>query len=149
MLVCEAVEPDGKSCRVCGKYHDLTAFYKGHGTYGRRNICGNCARLEVKAWAETNPKRRAATARKTFLKATYGITVEQFEEMWKSQNGLCASCEDPLRRGSGGAAVDHDHATGAVRALLCAPCNMSLGAQKEDPERIRKLARYAEAHRAA
>jgi hypothetical protein len=40
-------------------------------------------------------------------------------------------------------AVDHDHKTNKVRALLCHACNVSLGAMEEDPKRIEALLNYA------
>jgi recombination endonuclease VII len=43
--------------------------------------------------------------------------------------------------------LDHDHATGVVRGLLCRGCNCALGFMKEDPSRIRALADYIEKHK--
>jgi hypothetical protein len=39
--------------------------------------------------------------------------------------------------------VDHEHATGCVRGLLCQPCNLALGHLGESPARARDLDRYA------
>ena len=67
----------------------------------------------------------------------YGLSNEAYEAMRLGQGGKCAACglEEKL-------VVDHDHETGAVRSLLCQPCNMSLGALGEDPERMLKLVSY-------
>lgn len=41
--------------------------------------------------------------------------------------------------------IDHDHATGRVRGVLCANCNTSLGLMKDDPSLLRRAADYLEA----
>lgn len=60
----------------------------------------------------------------------YGITHEQYMEMHAAQGGVCAICQKPERRKLWGdiclLAVDHDHATGHVRGLLCHRCNTAL-----------------------
>ena len=62
--------------------------------------------------------------------------------MLAEQGGLCAIC------GVAPAAhVDHDHETGAVRALLCFNCNGGLGQFKDDPAVLRAAAGYVEEHR--
>jgi hypothetical protein len=86
--------------------------------------------------------------RNSYLKTTFGITLDQYEELLSRQGGVCAVCGSPdtmTRRGKHTSLdVDHDHATGQVRAILCSGCNSSLGLLKEDPERIRALAEYIE-----
>lgn len=63
--------------------------------------------------------------------------------MLSSQNGRCAICqsEDPKHKGSF-FCVDHDHETGAVRALLCSPCNTRIGLLEHDS--LPKLLDYME-----
>jgi hypothetical protein len=146
MLICEAVEPDGKTCSACGNFKSLDEYYKGSGKYGRRATCNTCSNERVNTYNRANPSRTRARVRKSALKTQYGLTPERFAEMWEEQGGQCASCADPLRRGSAGHAVDHCHATGRLRELLCMGCNTSLGAQKDDPVRLRKLADYLERH---
>jgi len=74
----------------------------------------------------------------------YGFTPEQYASMLKSQDGKCAVCgSDSLRHGVIiGLAIDHDHATGKVRGLLCSNCNTALGMLGDSPERILALYQY-------
>ena len=53
------------------------------------------------------------------LRQRYGIGLEEFETMLVEQGGRCAACGRSDRR----LIVDHDHATGVVRGLVCASCN--------------------------
>jgi hypothetical protein len=62
--------------------------------------------------------------------------------MLTAQGGLCAICQlHPAVH------VDHDHDTGAVRALLCFTCNGGLGHFKDDPNLLHVAAFYVEHHR--
>lgn len=55
------------------------------------------------------------------LKKKYGITRAQYDAMLVSQGGGCALCNAPPKTRA--LHVDHDHATGRVRGLLCFRCN--------------------------
>ena len=44
--------------------------------------------------------------------------------------------------------VDHCHATGRIRALLCGACNGMLGLAKDKPATLRAAADYIEKHAA-
>jgi len=82
------------------------------------------------------------------LRETYGITDEVFNALWTAQQGLCAICTialafPPVRRGTTNAAcIDHDHATGKLRGLLCMLCNRGLGNFKDSAEALTKAADY-------
>ncbi|MGJ9402405.1 endonuclease VII domain-containing protein [Arthrobacter sp. KK5.5] len=73
---------------------------------------------------------------------TYRLARGQFDAMLAAQGGLCAACGGPPAEKKS-LNVDHDHGTGAVRALLCFGCNVSLGHLGEDPRRIEGLLGYA------
>lgn len=76
------------------------------------------------------------------LKGQYGITVEQYEEMLASQNGVCAICQNPPAKKQR-LHVDHCHTTGRVRALLCWTCNTQLGSyEKLRDQAAAYLAKY-------
>jgi len=67
-----------------------------------------------------------------------GITVEQYHQILKDQDGLCAICKTFMNPPH----IDHCHSSGKVRGLLCNDCNTSLGKFKESAENLRRAARY-------
>lgn len=96
-------------------------------------------------YQRANPQKRALIGKRHKLKK-YGLTVEQYEGMVALQEGKCAICrKTPTGDGFKGALhVDHNHATGRVRKLLCFNCNLMVGNAKESPEILRAAATYME-----
>lgn len=76
------------------------------------------------------------------LKADYGLTVEQYQEMYDAQEGLCSICGDHHDT----LCVDHSHETGKVRGLLCSSCNIALGKLKDDAVIVQRAADYLLEH---
>jgi hypothetical protein len=64
----------------------------------------------------------------------------------------CAICDqpegaiDPHSKKPRKLAVDHNHVTGAVRALLCTNCNTGLGRFDDSRELLRRAIAYLEKH---
>jgi len=110
---------EGK-CRVCGA------------ASGGACVCTVCA-----------VKRRASR-----MMIKYGITLAEFDVMLAAQRGCCAICEGTdVGRGSSGRGkgvfhVDHDHATGKVRGLLCTNCNKGLGFFLDDSRNLSRAIEY-------
>lgn len=81
-------------------------------------------------WSEygQRPEVREHNRRKG-LARRYGMTIEQYDAMSEAQGGVCAICKREPEGTSrwGRLHVDHDHDTGEIRGLLCAPCNTALG----------------------
>ena len=81
------------------------------------------------------------------LKKKYGISVEEYDRMLTSQNGVCAICggrETHVHK-SGKLkelAVDHDHKTNEVRGLLCMNCNQALGRFQDSMENLHRAIAY-------
>ena len=76
-------------------------------------------------------KRRKQAAHEARVQKVYGLAPGDYERLYAFQGGRCALC----RRASGKTkrlAVDHDHATGSVRGLLCSGCNRLLGHARDD-----------------
>ena len=59
------------------------------------------------------------------------MTPEEHEALIEAQGGVCAICRDAPPEH-----IDHDHDSGAIRGVLCGPCNMGLGLFKDDPTRL-------------
>lgn len=75
------------------------------------------------------------------LSSRYRMTADQHAAMVERQGGKCAICKEPMNR----PCVDHDHATGKVRGLLCHRCNIRLSAVEDSAFRRRALA-YLRVH---
>ena len=76
------------------------------------------------------------TARFKRRASRFGMSVEQLMALHEGQHGHCAICPEPWT------VVDHDHATGTVRGLLCRKCNSALGFLKDSPVLAHKAAFY-------
>lgn len=85
-----------------------------------------------RAWHKKNPGKGSAYMKKygngeaNRLRLCYGITLEQRDFMFQSQDGRCGVCGKAINIGKG-CHIDHDHTTGKVRALLCLRCNCGIG----------------------
>ncbi len=79
------------------------------------------------------------------MKKDYGISVEEYARLEHSQGRACAGCLESLD-GKKSTHLDHNHASGVVRGLLCFSCNLSIGKLKENPTTLRRLADYLEVH---
>jgi hypothetical protein len=86
------------------------------------------------------------------VKSKFGLSVQEYDAMYAAQGGVCAICkrqETGKSRGSDATkllAVDHDHKTGKVRALLCAQCNQALGMFCDSPRLLQAAIEYLKEH---
>jgi len=99
-------------------------------------------KLQMKAACLRYEQRHKAIRKERKIKLRYGITAEQYENLFQQQNGQCAICKKELthRRLD----VDHTHTTNTVRGLLCRACNIMIGLAKDRPEVLRAAADYLE-----
>jgi Recombination endonuclease VII len=72
------------------------------------------------------------------LKYDYNLSPEEYETLIGKGCAICGETKDLH--------IDHNHATGAVRAALCAKHNKGLGHFEDNPEYLRKAADYLECH---
>lgn len=79
----------------------------------------------------------------------YGLTRDQVEAMLAAQGGRCAICSVELagaRLERDSPQIDHCHATGKARGILCRLCNTGLGNFRDDRALMRTAIAYLEAH---
>jgi hypothetical protein len=99
-----------------------------------------------RAYRKATPHREKERS----LKADFGISLDAYNQMLLSQNGLCDICKQPETHKRNGRvkslAVDHHHGTGKIRALLCADCNTGIGKLKDSPEILEAAAAYIRKH---
>jgi hypothetical protein len=138
---------DDKICTRCRQSKPRTEFYWNPTTRDRIDaFCRTCQSERAREYQRRNPERTRTNLYTRILKSKYGLTREQHAAMLEAQAGLCAICKQPPRHKKG-LVVDHNHATGKVRALVCGHCNVALGLLDEDPTRLRAAAEYVEKHK--
>lgn len=160
-------------CTTCGARKAIDEFsIRENGQ--RRKQCKACRQSKVsvwhrsnadkmlayhRTWSATNPERvreyrkrmqeKDPLLNRTKALRRYGLTLEDYENILSAQGGVCAACGEPelvatYRGKPRPLAIDHDHATGHIRGLLCSSCNVALGYARECPKRLRALAVYIE-----
>lgn len=70
----------------------------------------------------------------------YGLSRDELAALL-AQHGVCAICGTDAW-GFRGPNVDHDHATGRIRGVLCSKCNQALGLLDDNADRLRAAAEY-------
>lgn len=144
---------NSKVCNRCSVLKPYEEFYKdkNHST-GRYSFCKTCKNARTGEWRVEkreiyNASMRAYNKkhhRRIHYKRSYGITPEQYNEMLKAQNGVCAICKKPaasLGVGKRPFVVDHCHHTDRIRGILCYGCNRAIVIM-ENPELYRIALAY-------
>ena len=132
-----------RTCMTCGVEKNILEFYMRDKKTGRRHsACKECDKARVKARHQANPER----TRNNDLKRNYGITLQEHQEMYKNQNGVCAICKGEGDGKWKKLCVDHDHETGKVRQLLCRNCNMVLGQVGDNINLLEEMIKYLQKH---
>ncbi len=96
---------------------------------------------KIKRYQDSRKETMEAYYHKHNLKTKYGISPEQYQEMFVAQKGCCAMCGKHQSQQTRRLAVDHNHETGQIRALLCLMCNIRLS-YIEDREWLLKATEY-------
>jgi hypothetical protein len=115
--------------------------------------CRNCHNRQGREYYRASSARRE-NMRRTYVLRKYGISFQELEDLLQRHSERCAICRRPwtqcvsAKRSRYDArflqylCVDHDHATGKVRGLLCNGCNTAIGMFQEDAARLAAAAEY-------
>lgn len=158
-----------KRCRTCNTARPLDEYGPDGRTFdGLSTQCRDCRNTYLREhnrnrlqqdpefraqrsryWQEFRATRGDEWARQRNrqhkLKLYYGISAEDYDRMLDAQGGRCAICggtqtEADVRKRH--LSVDHCHATGRVRGLLCESCNFGLGKFRDDPALLAAALEY-------
>jgi len=123
-----ALVSQGKTCGRCKQEKSLSDFNRNRTLRdGLQKWCREC---------------HAPRVRRTQLQRDYGITPEDYDEMYEAQGGCCLGCTKHQSELAKTLHVDHNHDTGKVRGLLCYHCNLLAGHAKDQPRTLQRIAEY-------
>lgn len=100
-------------------------------------------RDEVRKYHRENPekkKRYPEMSRAWEIKTKYGLTVEEYDAIVRSEISKCRICgrtNDDVKL-----VLDHNHETGDIRGVLCPNCNTGIGLFKDNPDLLEKAIEY-------
>lgn len=147
-------------CVNCGALKAIEEFRPCVGGRGsiilRSNRCRACRAARSLAYHHLHRDEIVKRKRETYdpemgkrrtLRYMFGMELEEYKRLIVKQGGACAICGQPetARHNDGrtrSLAVDHDHASGAIRGLLCANCNNGIGRFSDDPNLLEAAASY-------
>jgi hypothetical protein len=117
-----------KTCRGCGD-----PIFRPVGSADPEpqfcsSACATRYAARIVRYHRRHPKGKLNTTQRfpsrwSRTQSVYGLGRDDYYAILGEQEGRCAVCCGPSGRESGYFDVDHDHATGKVRGLLCNSCN--------------------------
>jgi hypothetical protein len=119
--------------------------------YFKEKKCKECS----KSYVPVSPSHLYCTDdcadighQRNWLRKNYKMTLEEYQKIFKDQNGKCAICQEigfAMRENQRQLVViDHCHSSGKVRGLLCHNCNRALGLFKDKINNLENAIRYLE-----
>jgi hypothetical protein len=138
-----------RECNVCKETLPIINFPFDHpnhdtGVEGhRRHHCHKC----ISASRSPPTSEQQIKRREKRLKDNYNLTLKEYDDMFKSQEGKCKTCRVDIS-GKSHSNIDHCHTTKKVRGLLCPNCNKALGMVGDNVAILQALIEYLQEHSA-
>ena len=108
--------------------------------------CGTEFQPDAPSNLYCSPDCKVLGNRNAYYMRQYSLPVRQYEALLIEQGGCCAICREEgflmKKHHRAKLLVDHCHATGAVRGLLCHNCNRALGLLQDSPSLLLAAAAY-------
>ena len=124
-------------CADCRKIKSVDEFYSNKKRYSGHNAyCKECDNRRNKFNREKFIMNGGRYPKKPHKPKLYGLSIDEFNDMFAEQNGCCAICgkhQVALKYRLG---IDHNHLTGKARGLLCKKCNMGIGLFDDNIDRL-------------
>lgn len=144
------IQVKSKKCTFCERILPSSEYHSCVGTKDSlQRYCKSCLRDKRRVKRSENPEHY----HERHLQRTFGMTLEEFQEIEKKQNYRCAICgtDNPgtiKRKGASKSqfCVDHDHITRKVRGLLCSTCNAGIGLLGDNLKSLEAAAAYLREH---
>jgi len=143
------------SVKYCANGHKKTPE-----NVDRRNRCKTCQHEQQKIWRDrnkdkknkysndyyhNNKERVTLVIEKSRYKRQYGISIDKYQEMSVKQDHKCAICGN-VESNNKKLSLDHCHATGKIRSLLCQKCNRGLGLFNDNVTLLQAASEYLKGH---
>lgn len=149
------VEKETRVCTRCSIKKDISEYYKRktRNGYRVRSHCKKCCNISATEWNRLHPqkskeyikrhrRKHGKQASIEYACKKYGITVSEYLEKFRKQNGKCAICGVPHLELKYRFSIDHCHTTNKFRGLLCGNCNIMLGMAKDSESILENAIHY-------
>jgi hypothetical protein len=139
---------NSKRCSRCNRKRLLKFFYRRSGLlrHLRHSMCKACLKESNQHYVSVNKFRVAMANRlrqRRMRLEKAGTDLVGFQiQYYRVQRRRCAICRRRLRLWVQQTHADHNHKTGEFRGILCASCNLGLGAFKDDPALLKRAENY-------
>ncbi len=143
--------------RGCGQAKSVDQFPTRNGK--PLSLCSDCNKAANREFVRLHRSEDPEAIRRSNLWRLYKMRVADYDRMRAEQDYCCAACgvhednivsqaspgrprNDGTRTPAAKLHVDHCHKTGAVRGLLCSPCNRVIGIAGENADTLTGCVAY-------